>query len=201
MEIDLTIDKGNISGSFERIAKELLNSWVIASGNSFYRICEIEFYFKTKDHEDPYSHGHELQKSSGKWYLHPSGMDITFGNPECYGGILIRALDNLTLPIDHSKRYTYGPLNCLQELFQNLNSVYKQDYTLGIVYADEGKIEYEDPIAAPRVGLNPNKNPEMFDQNYRFLVLPKKKHADKTLIFEAMIRQGLPKEKADKIWG
>ena len=202
MKLDLSINTQDIKGSFEKISEDIMNSWVLISGYNKYRICEIEFYFNaTGIHDDNYTHSHELQKTSGKWYLHPSGIDITFGNAECYGGILIRALDNLTLTKEDPKRYTYGPLNCLQEIFRNLDSAYKHDYTFGLEETIADLIEFEKPIAAPRVGLNKIRNEEMYDKLYRFLVLPKKKHAEKTKIVNAMIKQGFSEEKANEIWG
>jgi hypothetical protein len=65
-------------------------------------LCEIEFYLHGDDHPDPFTHGQALQRSSGRWYFHKSGesyrggtykgLDITFGPPEVFGGILLRSL-------------------------------------------------------------------------------------------------------------
>ncbi len=51
--IDLSIkDPKNPSPDFERIADRLMNQLVISAGDQRYRITEIEFYFKSKDHPD-----------------------------------------------------------------------------------------------------------------------------------------------------
>ena len=88
--INLTINTQNLDSSFRRIAEDLLNHFIFISGEKSYRICEIEFYYMGVNHEDKYTHGHELQKTSGQWYQHGSGLDITCGNDNAYGGILIR---------------------------------------------------------------------------------------------------------------
>jgi 3-methyladenine DNA glycosylase Mpg len=196
--LELKINNKDVNGSFKRIASELMNDWILISNDNKYRIAEIEFYFNHKGlHEDSYTHGHELQKQSGKWYLHGSGIDITFGNEDCYGGILIRALQDL----QDEKNYIYGPINSLTEIFKNFGDVYKHQITVGLERDSEGLIKKEKPIAAPRVGLNKAKDALMHEKFYRFLVLPKKKHADKTLIEKAMKKQDFSDAEIKSIWG
>ena len=58
-----------------------------------YRIGEIEFYYYDEEnHPDIFCHIAEPQKTKGCWYIHQSGMDITFGDGKNFGGILIRAI-------------------------------------------------------------------------------------------------------------
>ena len=199
MEIDFTINKDKIEEDFHRIANDLLNYWVLKVEDSLYRITEIEFYYNCgKLHNDTYIHGHELQKQKGKWYFHGSGIDLTFGNDDAFGGILIRAICKIN---DEGKRYCYGPLNCILEIFGNLSSIYKSEMSFCLIPAQEEQFKIEKPICAPRVGLNPEKNPIMWNKNYRFLVMPKQKHADKSRILEAMKSQGLSEVEQNSIWG
>jgi hypothetical protein len=196
MEINLNIESKEIEKDFQRIATDLMNSWVLKVENSQYRICEIEFYFQSKEHKDTYTHGHELQKKKGRWYFHGSGIDLTFGSSDIFGGILIRAIYDLD-----KERYIYGPLNTITELFGNLSTAYLKQFAFGLVYDSEKIMKTEKLIAAPRVGLNPNKIPEMYEKLYRFLIMPKKKHAEKTRIEHAMKIQDFSEEEIKNIWG
>lgn len=198
MEIDFTIREDKIDEDFQRIANDLLNEWVLKVEDSLYRITEIEFYYKDdcKEHDDSYIHGHLLQRQIGKWYFHGSGIDITFGNDGAYGGILIRAISNI-----QSKEYIYGPLVCVQELFKNFPTIFNREINFGLIPAEENLFEKEKLIRAPRVGLNPQKDPEMCGRFYRFLVMPKQKHSDKTRIFAAMETQSFSEIERNNIWG
>lgn len=195
------IDFENLDRSFEKTATELMNDWVIWSHGTPYRIAELEFYVRNADHDDNYTHGHPLQRTNGKWYMHGSGIDITCGSDNHYGGILIRAIQNL---VDTSATgYVYGPITCAAKLFEGLNSVLLHDFSFGLAKDETGLIaDREAPIAAPRVGLRIDKNPAMFTKLYRFLILPKKRHADKTAIEQAMRVNGrYSEEEIKRIWG
>lgn len=200
MEIDFTINEDKIDDDFQRIANDLLNNWVIKAEDALYRITEIEFYYRDEagKHDDSYIHGHQLQRQKGKWYFHGSGIDITFGNSKAYGGILIRAINKVN---KGGEKYCYGPLNCILEIFKNLSNIYQPEMSFCLIPATEELFEKEKPIRAQRVGLNPDKNQEMWNKYYRFLVMPKQKHADKTGIVNAMTNQGIDKAKTKNIWG
>jgi hypothetical protein len=193
MLLNLKTNSSDINDDFRRIADDLMNKWVLKIHESRYRICEIEFYFKSETHKDNFTHAHLQQKKSGCWYFHGSGVDITFGSDNSYGGILIRAILNLK-----TGAYTYGPLKIITELFSNLQSVYNDSYSFGIIPATD--IEYEKPIAATRVGLNKSSNPEMHDKFYRFLILPSEKHAEKTNIEVGMQKQNYDDNDIKSIW-
>lgn len=196
MEINLSVECQRIDDDFRRIACDLMNNWIINVEHAKYRITEIEFYYKNEFHNDPYVHGNQLQKEKGKWYFHGSGIDLTFGNEKTYGGILIRAIFDI-----NNKKYYYGPLNCILELFSNLSSIYETKISFGLTPAEENQLEFEKPISAPRVGLNPKIDDGMVKKNYRFLIMPKQKHAEKTLIAEAMKSQEYPEDEIKNIWG
>jgi hypothetical protein len=87
---------------FQRIAEVLLRRTVLDVAGEAHELCEIEFYLHGEGHRDPFTHGQALQRSSGRWYFHKSGesyrggtykgLDITFGPPDVFGGILLRSL-------------------------------------------------------------------------------------------------------------
>lgn len=177
--IDLEIKTTDYQTEFIRIAGELMNGWFLIAGSSRYQIAEVEFYLKSAVHQDDYSHGHEIQKENSKWYFHPSGVDITFGNGINYGGILIRAIINFD-----TKKYTYGPLNCLTEIFFNFSTIYTSSIPFGLSFDEHSEIVYEEPISARRVGLTKDKNPDMYEKQYRFLIMINEKHAQKEEIIK-----------------
>lgn len=198
MEINFTINEDKIEDDFQRIANDLLNNWVLKVEDALYRITEIEFYYKGETHDDSYIHGHKLQQQKGKWYFHGSGIDVTFGDGNAYGGILIRAICKIN---KGEEMYCYGPLNCVQELFGNFPTIFNTEINFGFIQVNEDQIVKEKVIRAPRVGLNSTKNPEMWNKYYRFLVMPKQKHADKTGIIEAMKSQDFTEAERNNIWG
>ena len=180
--MNFEIDNQKIEKSFNRIATDLMNNWILIAGNKSYRICELEFYYESDSHNDPYIHGHELQKESGKWYFHGPGLDLTFGSGNYHRSILIRAIYDL----DKSK-YIYGPIKTVTELLGNLPGIFGGDFSLRLELDTMAKINNEDKkiFEAPRVGLNKEKDlkGDFFDNKYRFFVMPRKEHKDKETIF------------------
>ncbi|KAK7037639.1 hypothetical protein VNI00_010856 [Paramarasmius palmivorus] len=65
-----------IHGRFDEIAEALLNAFHMIihtkdGAEVVYRIMELEFYlWKNGHHEDPFTHGSEEQRLSGRWYFH-----------------------------------------------------------------------------------------------------------------------------------
>ncbi len=87
---------------FDELASELLLRRRFRIGDQVHRLCEIEFYLDGPGHEDPFTHGAALQRSSARWYFHRAGesyrggtykgLDLSFGPDDAHGGILIRSL-------------------------------------------------------------------------------------------------------------
>ncbi|SMD42073.1 hypothetical protein SAMN00777080_0610 [Aquiflexum balticum DSM 16537] len=179
----------------------MLNQYVLISGRRKFRICEIEFYYKEVEghHKDIYTHAHELQKSSGKWYQHGSGLDITCGNDKAYGGILIRALQELNEEGEEIN-YIYGPLKSLHILMENFGSVDKHEITFGLEKVHGGFITSESVLNATRVGLNPVHDKEMQQKMYRYFIFPQKPHDRKGEII-ASLRGRIEDDKLKELFG
>ena len=112
-------DPGDLDSWFTRIADRLLNGSRLVAGQQAYRLVEIEFYYWSNAHQDPFTHRDPIQFHIGLWYFHRSrgsyrggsfkGLDLTFGDPTSSGGILIRGLeapggeliDGPSLCVDH----------------------------------------------------------------------------------------------------
>ncbi|MEB2777628.1 hypothetical protein SYJ56_20090 [Algoriphagus sp. D3-2-R+10] len=200
MGINLKITPETIEQDFERIAKELMNDWVLAVNETSYRITEIEFYCKSiLDNgpiKDPYTHGHVEQKKSRTWYFHGSGIDLTFGCEEYYGGILLRGIYNFK-----SENYINGPLNSITEILSNLETFYKTDFKIGLELRKEELVFDKEVFKAKRINLNPHTHldPEkIIEKKYRFLVMPKQNHNDKEGIIQALIGSGCSLAEARK---
>lgn len=88
---------------FQDIAALLLNRAALLVDGAPHRLREIEFYYNSEAHADPFAHGAEQQKTVGRWYFHREGgeyrggsfkgLDISFGPEGVVGGVLIRTLD------------------------------------------------------------------------------------------------------------
>lgn len=87
---------------FDLLAERLLNGCTLHVGKVIFRFVEIEFYYNSPRHPDPFVHCHRLQKMPGAWYVHRQGsgfrggsfkgIDLCFGNRRSYGGILLRSI-------------------------------------------------------------------------------------------------------------
>ena len=187
-ELSQKLCKKNINNYqvvFSEYANKLMNEYCLKVDDKKYNLIEIEFYFYDKEnHPDPYIYCNEKQKECGEFYFHGSGMDITFGNGICYGGILIRSIMN------EEGQYINGSLKLLEELFCDEIDKLK----IELIEKDIGK---KNIFCSTRVGLQAHpldyelltkykKNfiPYIF-RLYRFIVdysCPENKCKDKTKI-------------------
>ena len=104
---------------FDEIARRLLCGCTFLVGSEPHRFTEIEVYYHGGAHLDPFTHRDPIQKYMGLWYFHRTGgiyrggsfkgLDLTFGGPSSFGGILIRGIeqddgvliDGPSLTVDH----------------------------------------------------------------------------------------------------
>jgi hypothetical protein len=194
------INKENPFDDFKKIASSLMNDNVLLVGENYYRFTSLEFYYFEKDsHADIYSHRHDKQITSGQWYFHGSGLDITFGSKDVYGGILIRGIKNLKeKTYIKGKTFINGPILCVQELFNNFGAV-KNDEKLSFYIAEiplDNKgalIEHQKVYYSRRVGLNPkidqSENARFYNGLYRFFIYPKHTQKDKGNIVSDLLTQ------------
>lgn len=162
---------------FLEMANGLMNKSALVVNGNHYRLTTLEFYYFDEDnHADIYCHKHYMQKTSGQWYFHGSGLDITFGGTDVYGGILIRGIRNL----NGDKKYINGPLLCVEELFRNLGPVDSdKSISFCVTPANEDyRIEDQEIYYSRRVGLNEKidspKNTPFYNKPTDFLSTLKK---------------------------
>lgn len=202
-----TISPSNISASFDQIANDLFNNYIIQVNHNFYRLLEIEFYYNDlKDHKDSYTHGHKWQKRTGYWYVHGSGIDISIGNNEASGGILLRSIEKLLSPPTNKKeQYIFGPLNVLTELISGFNNCFDPKPNVFALVSPANhsinlpQVQEKEIIQCGRIGLSA-KDEKFEDSLYRYLIFPKLPHKEKTKIAELLYNKWSDdKDRLDKI--
>lgn len=128
----------SIEDLFDAIAKKLFNEYHIKKGDSTYDFLEIEFYYLDKEHLDYITYPRTISK--GKWFFHPSGIDISFessceegfkktskAGENFFGGILIRSL------VKDGNIAITGPLKCCWELFDCFSAFELKPNELSII--------------------------------------------------------------------
>jgi hypothetical protein len=113
--------------SFDRIADKFGKDINIKINKHYYRIIDFEFYIFSNSFPDPHTYKNDLQLQNGKFYLHASGIDITFGDGINHGGILLRSIVKLLSGSGPDEGFMKlqidGPQNVATELFSNINSL------------------------------------------------------------------------------
>ena len=166
--IKFNINK-SIEKEFDRIAQKLFNETELIVNTKEYLLTEIEFYvYNEAHHPDPFVHRNEKQQTNNKWYFHGSGIDITIGDKNTYGGILLRGLKEVS-DVDGTI-YHNGPLNILREIFSQINlRASVQNFGL----AERKENGNSEIYKSTRIGLNPKgkeKGTFYVNKNYRYLV-------------------------------
>lgn len=127
LDVNLESTEEEILREFDRIADQFRKKIALKINQSYYRLVDFEFYAHSNSFQDPYTHKHELQLENSKFYLHGSGVDITFGDTKNFGGILIRGIIKLHDGADANsgflKKQFDGPLLVATEIFSNLNGL------------------------------------------------------------------------------
>jgi hypothetical protein len=181
---------GNPEQWFESVCNILFYRTIFHIEGQRYKITEAELYLHSKEHPDIFTHKSDVQEKRGLFYFHKrggkrGGVDITFGNENRFGGILLRGMQN----IDPEKESDYidGPgllSQRIMEIFKekgskvnvvvpklDINIFHDQDLWLEEISGDDQVI-----YKAPRVGLNLSKDVEnhlaYFTKLYRYLAGP-----------------------------
>ena len=126
----LTVNFDNqqtILQSFDRIAEKISKDIQIKINDTYYRIVDFEFYTYSNTFQDPHTYKHPQQLAAGKFYLHSSGVDITFGDGINHGGILLRGIIKLDKEAGPEaafmKEQFDGPQMVATELFSSLHAL------------------------------------------------------------------------------
>lgn len=114
---------------FDQVANQILNHHVLIVKDKTFRICEIEFYYKNKEHNDEYTHCSTEQAMFHTFYFHRykngtykngtyKGMDLTFGNrsstgEHLYCGVLIRSIYNV-----ETNEFIEGPCRTVNKILE-----------------------------------------------------------------------------------
>jgi hypothetical protein len=103
--INSLLDETKIDESFDKIAAYLFNDCEIHINGTVYYFDVLEFYYYGDKHPDKNTHGYKYkdskgyhkQKTSNRLCFHDrgrGGVDLTFGDSNSYGGILIKGIRN-----------------------------------------------------------------------------------------------------------
>lgn len=113
----------SILNSFDHIAKKFADDIQIKINDAHYRVVDFEFYNYSEALPDPHTYQHPQQLENGKFYLHASGVDISFGDKVNHGGILLRGLVKLQRDSKEKGFMSHeilGPQKVATELFSNI---------------------------------------------------------------------------------
>jgi hypothetical protein len=185
----------NVAGpaSFANIAERLLNrTWWIIAGIP-HEPVEIEFYYRSTEHDEPFAHAHPIQQFTGRWYFHRIGMsfrggtfkgvDLTFGNETSRGGILFRSvrkpdgaiLSGPSLLVDYA--LSLCSVTSVSKLDQTIGEHLAWD-TRNPLHLIDAPHRNKEVFACARVGLSLLKarvgstRPGFLTRPYRFLTEP-----------------------------
>ncbi len=172
---------------FYGISQTLMSEYSLEINKKSFEFTEVEFYYHhIKLHPDCNVHQHDFQKEQSI-YFHDKhgrgGVDIGFGDENCWGGILLRGIKLGDIYID-------GPINVADLFCEVLNSKYnnltKQNLLKKQVIKLIKNTKLEKTIfCAPRVGLSSNN--DFLIRNYRFIIdfIVKHKFQEKGLVYLA----------------
>ncbi len=92
--------------AFRLCADFLLHQCTLRIAGIAHRLTEIEFYWTSAAHPDPFTHRDPLQQEFARWYFHRlgntyrggtyKGLDIAIGGPERHAGILLRGIEHIS---------------------------------------------------------------------------------------------------------
>jgi hypothetical protein len=211
----------HIQEQFEKVAHILLNEFILVISGKQYRLFEIEFYYHSPIHPDPFVHRHSQQLTRGRWYFHKKGfislsgicrgVDLSFGDKttKTYGGILIRGIVNP----ENQKDYVYGPAKCVNYFRKNLNIILEEtDNRIATekkcpqLFLREAKLPKESVMSGPRVGLTVRTGENLSHmfryKHYRYLTFPRLPHRGKeVLIIPGLLVKGWTMDDINRTFG
>ncbi|BDS14505.1 hypothetical protein [Aureispira anguillae] len=171
--LNLSIDPVNIEASFDQIADQLFNQYLLSIGKKRYQFTEIEFYYNTiAATKDNFAHQHGEEYLDGTWRLHSSGLDIVLkGIGSYYGGILIRGIQELDEQFQPIGTPIDGPWNTVTTCVREMGAV---DKTKSFVLTKRLEDKKRKFIKSPRVGLflKEAENLEYICKPWRYTSIP-----------------------------
>lgn len=197
---------------FTSIAERLLNGSRLRVGRQAYRLVEIEFYYWSVAHPDPFTHRDPIQFDIGHWYFHRTrgvyrggsfkGLDLTFGHKDASGGILIRGLetpegtliDGPSLCVDHLLDATGAAT--VAELDRAINKRLAWENGNPLILEMLGTMQERTLFRSPRVGLLLKKATARTESTryvmrpYRYLTEPRRTKKGKMHMVLALHAQG-----------
>lgn len=198
---------------FSRIAARLLIDSRLVVAHQSHRLVEIELYYWSKAHPDPFAHRNPIQFHIGHWYFHRThgvyrggsfkGLDLTFGNGETSGGVLIRGLekpdgtriDGPSLCVDYLLRTT-GTAT-IAKLDGASNECLFWDKRNPLCLKSYDAKDMLPWIYSPRVGLSLKRTTHREDSTrflmlpYRYLAEPRRTKKGKMHMVLALYAQGV----------
>ena len=198
--------------AFGQAAALLLGEATLVIGGAPHRLTEVEFYWTSPVHPDPFTHGDPLQERFGRWYLHRQGasyrggtykgLDVAIGAVGRPGGVLIRGVAD-----DAGARRIEGPSAVVDYILARTGaasvaalaaavegSIEERGSPLALVPAGEGASE-RPIVASPRVGLTLRRGADplrcrYLGRPYRFLVEPERVTKGRVQLFIGLYREG-----------
>ncbi len=196
---------------FARIADALLNWTDFRVNGQPHRLIEVEVYYYSLAHPDPFAHQDPVQLDGGRWYFHKTrgeyrggsfkGLDLAFGDGTAYAGVLFRGLekpdgtyvDGPSLLVDHLLNTTgYGTV---AELDRAIGTRLAWDTTQPLQLVPAATPQDRPVLRTARVGLSwkrrryrPNDPAAKFLlRPYRFLTEPRRTAKGKPHMVLAML--------------
>lgn len=206
---------------FTRMAEQLLNGSRLLVGRQPYRLVEIEFYYWSKTHPDPFTHRNPIQFHIGHWYFHRThgayrggsfkGLDLTFGRRDASGGILIRGLetpdgqriDGPSLCVDHLLDATGAATVAELDRAIQKRLAWEKGNPLILEMADS--LENRPLFRSPRIGLMLKKVAARTEASrfvmrpYRYLTEPRRIKKGKLHLVLALHAQGMDVEQIQRL--
>lgn len=219
-----TAPPNQFQAEVNEVTSFLLNRCQLVVGNSICRLVELELYYYSKNHPDPFVHQDPLQKKFGGWYLHRKGgtlkngtfkgIDLTFGTAENYAAFLIRSIK------DSNGEIIDGSCLCVEYMMKmiGVESVSK----LQLKVEGAGVTSTENPLrleilskpitpnlvfCSPRVGLTLKGKASNLDarkylvSKYRFLTEPKRVKKGRAELIYGLVDSGIPTSEIRQLTG
>lgn len=202
-----------------------MNNHQLVVNGKYYLLAEIEIYYFSDKHPDPFVHKNPQQQYPHSFYFHRAspmgkykggtfkGLDITFGNisQKIWGGYLIRSLYD-----PETQQFIEGPCNCVNHILKEnkMDSINQLVDTLGIldIFTQNPLLSLikvgntQEIYSGPRVGLTLKKGDislkeKYINRSYRLLMFPKKNKKQKGLIIRGLHEEGYSKESIRRLTG